>query len=205
MYDELLAELTAMNGNAKALLEKYDNAGVKLDAKLEELLTAITDAYTSGLNNIRQLLDSGNVAQAENALKLENKSLNDLKIKCHTASNIIKDAITTNTPQTWEIDLSGYGVSDKTQMVFLNIDRYMSHDGNYHSYLNLELYQKGNEANKIVYNGNTFQNYANRLNTFKAIAFPNDNTKLIVKVTYAFNDNSSSYQRILLEGRLDHV
>jgi hypothetical protein len=59
--DELLAELTAMNGNAKALLEKYDNAGVKLDTKVEELLLAIANAGENVLSAISTILESGNV------------------------------------------------------------------------------------------------------------------------------------------------
>lgn len=47
MYENLLAELTAMNGNAKALLEKYDNAGIKLDDSLRLALIEISDKIAS--------------------------------------------------------------------------------------------------------------------------------------------------------------
>ena len=81
MYEELLAELTAMNGNAQALLEKYNNAGVKLDDKTNELLQLIADAGTSGLEAINTLLANGNVAQADNALKFAGKDLIDFVLK----------------------------------------------------------------------------------------------------------------------------
>jgi len=58
MYDKLLEELTAMNGNAKSLLDKYDNSGVKLDEKTKELLETIQDAELNSLNKIKQFLDT---------------------------------------------------------------------------------------------------------------------------------------------------
>jgi len=79
MFDKLLVELTAMNGNAKALLEKYDNAGIKLDTKVEILLQSIVNAGLSGLEALQEVLASGNIAQAENALKLGGKTLDEIK------------------------------------------------------------------------------------------------------------------------------
>jgi hypothetical protein len=72
--EEVAQDLKDMNNNAQALLEKYNNAGTKLDTKTNKLLKSLSTAGQKGLKAIQTLLDSGNVAQAKNTLKLGGKS-----------------------------------------------------------------------------------------------------------------------------------
>lgn len=68
MSTNLTEELADLNTNARELIEKIDGFYNKLDTKTQ-----------SSLDSIQALLDSGNVAQADNALKLEGKTLAQVK------------------------------------------------------------------------------------------------------------------------------
>lgn len=60
----LTKELTTLNANTKALLERIDGLYQKVDDKSKE-----------GLDAIQALIDAGQVGEAVNALKLEDKTL----------------------------------------------------------------------------------------------------------------------------------
>jgi tRNA splicing endonuclease len=57
--EEVAQDLKDMNNNAQALLEKYNNAGTKLDTKTKELLKSLSTAGQNGLNAIENLINNG--------------------------------------------------------------------------------------------------------------------------------------------------
>ena len=71
-------QLKELNQNATLLLQKYDGVFSKLDKESQKILVAMASKSEEGLNAITELLESGNVAQAENALKLGGKSLEEV-------------------------------------------------------------------------------------------------------------------------------
>lgn len=75
---DVVEELASLNTQAKELLERYDGVFSKLDEKTQQALLDIASKSEKGLNDITALLQSGKVAEAENALKLGGKSLEEL-------------------------------------------------------------------------------------------------------------------------------
>jgi len=75
---DLTDELAGLNENARLLLEKYDGVFAQLDEQSKQALIDIANKSDEGLQAIQTLLDNGVVAEAENALKLGGKSLDEI-------------------------------------------------------------------------------------------------------------------------------
>ena len=75
---DLTDELAGLNENARLLLEKYDGVFAQLDEQSKQALIDIANKSDEGLQAIQTLLDNGSVAEAENALKLGGKSLDEV-------------------------------------------------------------------------------------------------------------------------------
>jgi len=71
-------ELANLNNNARLLLEKYDGVFAQLDEQSKQALIDIANKSDEGLQVIQTLLDNGSVAEAENALKLGGKTLDEI-------------------------------------------------------------------------------------------------------------------------------
>ena len=71
-------QLQELNQNATLLLQKYDGVFSKLNEESQKILVAMASKSEEGLSAITELLESGNVATAENALKLGGKSLDEV-------------------------------------------------------------------------------------------------------------------------------
>jgi len=101
MIDKLVEETTELNQNATLLLQKYDGVFSKMSEESQKILLAMAQKSEEGLSAITTLLESGNVAQAENALKLEGKSLDEiLESSSNTVLQIVSNstnAVTTTT------------------------------------------------------------------------------------------------------------
>jgi len=80
--DDTAVEIAKLNETATDLLNKYDNAFDSIDERKDEALNKIKDAY-----------DSGKVAMAENALKLEGKSLQEITEQINTQSILNKPKV----------------------------------------------------------------------------------------------------------------
>jgi len=78
MAENLTDEIKQLNENATLLLQKYDGVFSKLSEESQKILTAMAGKSEEGLTAIQELLNTGNVAQAENALKLGGKSLQNI-------------------------------------------------------------------------------------------------------------------------------
>lgn len=75
-------ELKNLNENATLLLSKYDGVFSKLSEESQKILLAFAQKSEEGLTAISTLLESGNVAQAENALKLGGNTLEQMNNIC---------------------------------------------------------------------------------------------------------------------------
>jgi hypothetical protein len=60
-------QLKELNQNATLLLQKYDGVFTKLSEENQKVLLGIANKSKEGLDAIAELLESGNVAQAENS------------------------------------------------------------------------------------------------------------------------------------------
>ena len=88
---DLSVELAELNANARELLKKHDRVFTKLEelstqkqTEIEKIITTkqkeIDTKVQEGLKAIDDILKSGRVAEAENALKLGGKILNQIQV-----------------------------------------------------------------------------------------------------------------------------
>jgi hypothetical protein len=127
--------------------------------------------------------------------RLDNEGFNFKPYHVALVSNIN----TSNSNARYTADLTGY-INSGTTAIALNLSRYMSDSGNYHSYLSGYIYQDGN-PNKTFFHNTTFQNYANHFDSFMIVQIdPNGSKTLKIDIISALNDNSSSGQTIELKG-----
>ena len=75
---DLTDELAGLNENARLLLEKYDGVFAQLDEQSKQALLELAGKSEDGLKAIEELSKNGNVAQAENALKLGGRNADEL-------------------------------------------------------------------------------------------------------------------------------
>jgi len=71
-------ELKNLNDNATLLLTKYDGVFSKLSEESQKILLSMETQGKAVLDDISKMLASGNVAQAENALRLEGKNFDEI-------------------------------------------------------------------------------------------------------------------------------
>ena len=89
---DVVQELAQLNNNAKELLEKYDGVFKQLDEKAQEILVQLANSGKDGLEKIEEILKNGAVAYAENANKLEGRTLEDLSLEF--SSLVVKEPVT---------------------------------------------------------------------------------------------------------------